>query len=221
MNRADEAELVCNQFEQYIEGMENTGQANTKQLEELRDEAAILRACISMSQDDVSSVIHYSPKDLHSQHYFMEGVINNVKGYCYYALGDFRQARSYIAEARKAHYQINSSFGIMYSDCFQGMLEYSQGNLKRAQQLFDQSQLGEHTQDYINSVSAIMRGAISYEMNNLDMPLDLLPSNLKILEKVGHISLIQLGYITLAKYYAANNNYDFGLKLLDLSLIHI
>lgn len=215
MNRADEAELVCNQFEQYIEGMENTGQANTKQLEELRDEAAILRACVSMSQDDVSSVIHYSPKDLHSQHYFMEGVINNVKGYCYYALGDFRQARSYIAEARKAHYQINSSFGIMYSDCFQGMLEYSQGNLKRAQQLFDQSQLGEHTQDYINSVSAIMRGAISYEMNNLDMSLDLLPSNLKILEKVGHISLIQLGYITLAKYYAANNNYDFGLKLLD------
>jgi tetratricopeptide (TPR) repeat protein len=171
-----------------------------------------------MSQDNVSEVINDSPKELHSHQHFMEGVINNVKGYAYLVIGEFDTARKYISLAHKAHRKINSRFGMMYSDCFLGMLELSQGNLQRVRVILEQVQPSGTTlkeNPYIVSAREVLLGVIYYEMNYQGTALDSLQANLKTIEKVGHISLIQLGYITLAKNSYANGNSDLAFKFLD------
>lgn len=218
INQGENASEICEQLEQRVGEVFDQNIINATEQGELINEIAILRAGINMSQDNVSEVIGDSPKELHSHQYFMEGVINNVKGYAYFVIGDFETARKYISCAHKAHSKINSRFGMMYSDCFLGMLELSQGNLQRVRVILEQVKPTRATlkeNPYIVSAREVLLAVIDYETNGQGAMLDSLQANLKTIEKVGHISMIQLGYITLAKHFYANGNSDLAFKFLD------
>ncbi|WP_169335546.1 LuxR C-terminal-related transcriptional regulator [Dasania marina] len=219
MNQIDEAIVIRDQLEVIVATMAAEGELSKNSAVEFADEMAILNASISMSLDNVADVIRFSPEELHSHQDFMEGVINNVKGYSYFVLGEFEKAKQHISYARVAHQKINSYFGMMYSVCFLGLIEYTQGNVKRALGVLNEFQtdlLSRHEETvYITPALNVLRGAICYEMNQQEQAIQLLQPNLKLIEEVGHISLLQLGYTTLAKCFAAKEDYTTALKIMD------
>lgn len=171
-----------------------------------------------MSLDNASAVIRDSPKELHSRQNFMEGVINNIKGYSYFVLGEFDNARRHMALARQAHQRVDSDFGVICADCFLSMLEFFKGNMRHARQIFQRTKPDWNASgrpSYMSAVQEVMLAAIDYETNAQERCLSALQNNLKSLEKVGHISLMQLGYITLAKEFAAESNFELGLQVLE------
>jgi len=218
MNQADEAARVYKLLEQRVSELTERSERETGELDELKEDLEILRAGIDMSLDNASEVIQKSPKELHSRQDFLEGAINNIKGYSYFVLGEFENARRYISNARQAHRQIESEFGMMYSDCFLGMLEFYQGNLQLARQVFEQGlPTGNNAgrSPYTMSAREVVLAALDYEMNVGGESLNALQSNLRNIEQVGHISLMQLGYITAAKHFTAEGKFELGMKMLD------
>lgn len=218
MNQAEQAFHICELLENSLNESNRQNDLDANGRDELRNELLILRAGIDMSLDNASAVIRDSPKELHSRQNFMEGVINNIKGYSYFVLGEFDNARRHMALARQAHQRVDSDFGVIYADCFLSMLEFFKGNMRRARQIFQRTKPGWNTSDrpsYMSAVQEVMLAAIDYETNAQERCLSALQNNLKSLEKVGHISLMQLGYITLAKEFAAESNFELGLQVLE------
>jgi LuxR family maltose regulon positive regulatory protein len=218
MNQVNDAIYICEQLERRATEIFDQNIIDEINQNKLSSEIAILRAGINMSQDNFSTVINDSPEELHSHQDFMEGVINNIKGYAYFGIGEFDKAREYILLAHKVHRKINSKFGMVYSDCFLAMLEFYQGNLQLVRLILEQAKPTEEAfkeSIYVVSVREVLLGAIDYEMNSSSKILESLQNNLKTLENVGHSSLIYLGYITLAKYLYANGSSDLAFKYLD------
>ncbi len=218
MNQADKAVYVCDRLEECVARLVDQGDMSFREHQDLAGDMAILRAGVSMSLDNASDAIEDAPQEDYSHPEFVDGVINNIKGYCFYVLGEFDSARKHLALARRVHRLAASDFGVMYSDCFLCLLELAQGNLKRAQQIVDNFQ---HAPDDLEqnlsvaSAADVVRGAVAYELNEHHSIVELLQPRLVALEQVGHISLIQLGYVTLAKYFAAKGDYDGALRLLE------
>lgn len=218
MNQAEQAFHICELLEKSLNESNRQNDLGANGGDELRNELLILRAGIDMSLDNASAVIRDSPEELHSQQNFMEGVINNIKGYSYFALGEFDNARRHMSLARQAHQRVDSDFGVVCADCFLSMLEFSKGDMCRARQVFQRTKPGWNASDqphYMSAAQEVMLAAIDYETNAQERCINTLQNNLKSLEKVGHISLIQLGYITLAKEFAAEGNFELGLQVLD------
>ena len=64
----------------------------------------------------------------------------------------------------------------------------------------------------------IMQATVLYEWNEIDKAMDLLDTNLPLIENAGQVSIPQLGYLTLARCHAAKKQFDTGLKALNRCL---
>ena len=92
------------------------------------------------------------------------------------------------------HSEINASFGVVYSDCFQATLLIAKGDVKAAANLIEhlnhsQFDSGKRPTN-VASVVDIMMGVIAYERYDLDASQKLLQFSLPKLEKVGHIHIL-------------------------------
>ena len=176
-----------------------------------------------MSSDRNREVIELMPKPLKTSQNFILGAANNILAYSYYRLGEFKEAQLHLDAARAAHEAINAQFGVVYSDCFQAMLEMAKGNLKRALEIFNHyDQVKPDNTDkqiYVASVVDIMLGIIDYEMNQLDESQRRLQLSLSHLEEVGHLRLTLMGYAVLVKIAAAKGDYSNAYKVLDYMLL--
>ena len=223
MNENQEAERVSMQLANSIVELENTGAISKELRQELENENRILKAGICMSSDRNREVIELMPKPLKTSQNFILGAANNILAYSYYRLGEFDSAQQHLDAARAAHETINAQFGVVYSDCFQAMLEIAQGNLKRALEIFNhygQSKPDEaNKQIYVASVVDIMLGIIDYEMNQLEESQRRLQLSLSHLEQVGHIRLTLMGYAVLVKIAVAKSDYANAYKILDYMLL--
>ena len=223
MNANTEAERIRTQLENSINKLEKSGTISKKVKKEFENENRILKAGISMSSDCNREVIDLMPNPLKTNQHFILGAANNILGYSYYRLGEFELAQQHLDAARKVHEKIDAQFGVVYSDCFQAMLEIAQGNLKRASEIFNHYiQVRPENIDrqiYVVSVIDIMLGIIDYEMNQLDDAQKGLQLSLSRLEEVGHIRLTLMGYATLVKIAAAKKDYHNAYKILDYMLL--
>ena len=223
MNAHDEARKISKQLGESIACLKKAGSLPLKDQQELEHESRILKAGISMSSDCNHDVIELMSDPPQSSQQFIVGAANNILAYSYYQLGEFFLARQHLHKARQAHQEINARFGVVYSDCFESMLEIAQGNLVRALEIFnhyEQRKLERpNKQIYVASVVDIMLGIIEYEMNQLDTAHKRLQLSLPRLEEVGHIRLILMGYAVLAKIAVARKDCSTAYKLLDYMLL--
>lgn len=200
MSRADEAERTLFALEEYV--------AAAPPDRWLQDQIRILRSGISISRDDVDNILPHLSAPFGELADFDLGIASNIRGYALAELGRYDEAQVSLAEARRHHGRAGAAFGIAYADCFQGLIDLAKGNLQSCYARFagdggNQSGSGE---TYVTPVSSIMRGIVLYEWNRLDESLRLLRRDLSLMEQVGHIKLVTLSYITLAKILAARGD---------------
>lgn len=209
MNRPDEAEKTLFTLEECVAALPPDRW--------LQDQIRILRAGITISRDDVENILPHLSGPFGEISDFDMGKVSNIRGYALAALGRFDEAQASLAEARRHHGRAGAAFGVAYSDCFQGMMDLAKGNLQSCYARFlaggdGKSDTGER---YVTPVSSIMRGIVLYEWNRLDESLDLLRRNLPLIEQVGHIKVLALSYITLAKTFGARGDIVGAARYFD------
>lgn len=214
MNRADEAEKTLFILEESV--------AAAPPDRWLQDQIRILRAGITISRDDVDNILCHLSAPFGELSDFDLGIVNNIRGYALAELGRFDEAQSSLSEARRCHSRAGAAFGVVYADCFQGLIDLAKGNLQSCYARFGEDREGGvgTSEIYVTPVSSIMRAIVLYEWNRLDESLHLLKRNLSLMEQVGHIKLVTLSYITLAKILGvrgdavgAARHFDYCLTL--------
>ncbi|MBT7952296.1 MAG: hypothetical protein HN764_11770 [Gammaproteobacteria bacterium] len=207
MNRADQAEETLTLLKENHDPSDNF----------LKNKIAVLDAGIAISRDDINNIL--SPlsdvKELPSN--FDNGIIGNIRGYALSELSNYGLALQSLNDARHYHKLNGSEFGVVYTDCFLGFIDLAKGNLQKCYDRFGAygSEAGKSIETYVAPVPKIMQGVVLYEWNELDKALKLLKANLPLIEQVGHIKLLTLGYITLAKIYGDKNDHISASRYFD------
>ena len=197
MSRAEDCIQVVQQIER------NLHIYDAQLQEDIKTQLDVQKCSISMMLDNVSDATKYFNADLELLPEFTRGMTDNIQGYSHLALGNFEQARKHLERARALHFSSRSSFGLVYSDCFMSLMALMQGDLPRARDAF------EYTNRLFSEIpfnaraeatKNVLLAAIDYEMNRESEHLRNLQSNLELMQQLGHISLIQVAYTTLARY---------------------
>jgi LuxR family maltose regulon positive regulatory protein len=209
MSRADQAEKTLFALEECVAALPPDRW--------LQDQIRILRAGIAISRDDVDYILPHLAEPFGELSDFDKGIVNNIRGHAMAALGHYDDAQASLAEARRIHRRTGAAFGVAWSDCFQGMVDLAKGNLHSCYARFLEG--GDGTSDtgdrYVTPISSIMRGIVLYEWNRLDESLELLRRNLPLMEQVGHIKVLTLSYITLAKILGARGDLAGAARYFD------
>lgn len=195
MNRPDEAARITDQLER-LEGADNPN-------------VRLLRAGISICRDDIEPILGHlaaCPTDMSR---FDLGTVNNIRGYAQTELARYDEARASLALARSHHSAMGSSFGVVYADCFLGLMDLAHGNLDACYGRFSEpDNRPRSAETYVAPVPAVMRGLVLYEWNHPAEAAPLLRANVPLLEQVGHIKLLTLGCIALGKLALRGGDWD-------------
>lgn len=186
MNRSDATSRITDEL-QRLEGAESSN-------------VRLLRAGIAISRDDVAPILDHLadlPADMSR---FDLGTIHNIRGYAQQELAQYDAARASLAQARAYHDDLGSTFGVVYADCFRAFMDFARGDLDAVHARFAPADGAAGCADtYVTPVPAVMRGLVLYEWNRHEEAVALLRPNVPLLEQVGHIKLLALGRIALAK----------------------
>jgi ATP/maltotriose-dependent transcriptional regulator MalT len=206
MNRADQAEAALALFK------ENNDPATKDD-----PEVTLIEAGIAIARDDVEHILPSLSQLQEIPVGFSAGIVHNIRGYALAELNDYDNAQQSLNNARRHHMLNGSAFGVAYADCFLGFIDLAKANTQQCYDRFAsyEQDFGKSSESYVTPVPAIMRGIVLYEWNELDKALELLKPNLPLIEQVGHIKLLSLGYITLAKIYNARDDYIGASRYFD------
>ncbi|HET6629982.1 MAG TPA: LuxR C-terminal-related transcriptional regulator [Woeseiaceae bacterium] len=173
--------------------------------EAVGQEITALRAGVAISMDDIDAAKFHAaqPTVLNpGAMTWSAAAMANIHGYACLARSEFAEARIAIARARAAHADFGSTFGIVYADCFLGMVEMAEGRLNAAAALFQQaadvSRRGA-CQAAGTAVANVLRGAVLYEWNRLGDAEALIAPSIALLDECGHVQAQVLGYCVLGK----------------------
>jgi ATP/maltotriose-dependent transcriptional regulator MalT len=169
----------------------------------------LLRAGIAICRDDIDAALCHLeglPADMSR---FDLGTMHNIRGYAEAELARYGEARASLQRARAHHLAQGSSFGVVYADCFLGLVDLAQGNLAACYERFDAAALpGGTAETYVAPVPAVMRGLVLYEWARPMEALALLRTGVPLLEQVGHIKLLTLGRLALGKLALRDGDWD-------------
>nr|WP_279347270.1 LuxR C-terminal-related transcriptional regulator [Govania unica] len=164
-----------------------------------------LRAGIAIACDDVEAVLDLSieptdcaPKD----RTWIGAVTANIRGFALSACGRFAEAREILARAREMHREDDAPFGVVYADCFLGLVELAQGHLHAAAARFQQAaDIADRSNCLAPGVALanVLRGTVLYEWNRIADAEGLIAPYLSILDECGHVEPQVMGYLTMAR----------------------
>ena len=186
----------------------------------MADHVRMIEAGIAIARDDIHGIMRALEQPIRNSGNFELATANNIKGYALAELSRFAEARRCLQHARRYHQLNESPFGIVYADCFLGLIDIAMGNLRDCFGRFEEYNIdGARAEDnYSLPVAAVMRGIVLYEWNRIDAALPLLKQNLPTIEQVGHVKLLVLGYLALSKIYGANNDSASAGRYFDHAL---
>ena len=209
MNKPDEADLTLSLLRQ----------CDVIDKQSLEEYVMRLEAGIAICRDDVDGILPpLSSVGIMSSN-FDNGTACNTQGYALASLSEYALATESLNDARHYHKLNGSSFGVVYADCFLGFIDLAKGNLNKCYDRFADYVNGSRNaiETYVAPVPSIMRGIVLYEWNKIDEAAALIRPSLPVIEKVGHIKLLSLGYLTLAKVYAVRNDHLSAMRYFDRS----
>ncbi|RLA52514.1 MAG: hypothetical protein DRR42_07355 [Gammaproteobacteria bacterium] len=190
-------------------------------------ELRILAAGIKMSADQHEEVISLLGDTKLTPNPFSLGIFNNIKAYAHTISGELDLAEKHHDLALTAHHQSGSEFGLMYAYTWKAMTHYWRGNIKQGLALMENHEVPHFANPqkllFVTPIADFTRGLFYFEMNQLEKALQLLVPNIEVLESCGHISLLQLGYATLARIHVRAGEYQQAFNRLNhlLKLQHI
>mgnify|MGYP001243772876 CR=1 FL=1 len=210
MRRPVEAASAGYRAEEIIREAEKAGSIPVEELVRLKQEVKVIKAGVAIASDDVEQAKKYASVPLQTtveKSGFMVGAMKNMLGYACASLNKFDAAREALLEARKAHEQVNSVYGVVYADCFLGMAEMAMGHLQDAYELFLHAEKISRGDRLPNSpaiaVSRLYQGLVCYEWGDLGKTLNLITENIELVDECGQAEAPITGYIVLARLYRA------------------
>ena len=210
MRRPIEAASAAFRVEKAIEEAERRGVFSPKELNSWRQDIKVIKTGVAIAADDVVEAEKLASVTLEiegTKAGFLEGAMNNMLGYACTSLNKFDKAREALDKAREAHTGVRSVYGIVYADCFTGILEMAQGNLRRAYDCFVHAEQTAAGDNLPNSpaiaVSRLYQGLAFYEWGRLDDALRLITENIELVEECGQAEAPIMGYAILARLYRA------------------
>ncbi len=200
MRRPTEAAEALRDAEQRLDELEARGES----IPGLRGELNVYRSGTAVAADDVNKAKAIAMEPLGSDvEPFIHGAQQNILGYCHFADGEYQLAREALARGNQYHAQCNSTYGVVYSQCFSALVEMAIGDLSRAEKLFSlaekTAELEESWRSYISAEPSLYRGCILYEWNQIEGARELLEQNLPYVEQCSQASAPILGHIVRAK----------------------
>ena len=222
MSRAKEAAAVLRKARDSISALEKNGQLSEGDRTELKAELYALTAGVISAADRSELAARLArrwlPEISESQH-FCKGTLGNVLGFCYLSLGNLEDARIVCLKARDSHQQVNSVFGVVYSDLILGLTEKAAGNLKIAYQHFSRATRHARTElgkgSYAEAMVGIFEVEILYEWNEIDAAQKLLLQHRQIIEECGLVVHEMTCKLHVARLAAAANRHDEALSVLE------
>ncbi|WP_417318752.1 LuxR C-terminal-related transcriptional regulator [Emcibacter sp.] len=215
MRRPVEAASAAYRAEKAIGEAERLGSISGDELNRWKQELKVIKAGVAIASDDVVLAEEYAsvPLDVKSEKAgFMLGAMKNMLGYACTSLNKFDKAREALDQAREAHTRAGSVYGIVYADCFTGILETAQGRLQRAYDYFVHAEQTAAGDNLPNSpaiaVSRLYQGLVFYEWGKLEDACRLITDNIELVEECGQAEAPIMGYAALARLYRAQGRFE-------------
>ncbi|MFC7050040.1 LuxR C-terminal-related transcriptional regulator [Emcibacter nanhaiensis] len=210
MRRPIEAAGAAYRVEKAIEEAEKRNLFSPEELNIWRQDIKVIKTGVAIAADDVVEAEKLASVTLEvdgPQAGFLKGAMNNMLGYACTSLNKFDKARMALDKAREAHTTVRSVYGVVYADCFTGILEMAQGNLRRAYDCFVHAEQTVAGDNLPNSpaiaVSRLYQGLAFYEWGRLEDALRLITENIELVEECGQAEAPIMGYAILARLYRA------------------
>ncbi|WP_321393666.1 LuxR C-terminal-related transcriptional regulator [Emcibacter sp.] len=208
MRRPIEAAGAAYRVEKAIAEAEKRGIFSPEKLNRWRQDIKVIKTGVAIAADDVvqAEKLASVPLEIGAGNAdFMIGAMNNMLGYACTSLNKFDKARAALERAREAHTRVRSVYGVVYADCFTGILEMAQGDLQKAYDCFVHAEQTAAGDNLPNSpaiaVSRLYQGLVFYEWGRLDEALDLITGNIELVEECGQAEAPIMGYAILARLY--------------------
>ncbi len=159
--------------------------------ERSRDEILTLGPCILLWSDRIDECIVVAAENLpkFSGHgNFAHGALLNIYAMCLTIEGRFSAAQEMISTAKRHMARANSDYGLVYADCIDGIVHFSQGRLRAALAQFETvfryaSQRSRYSS--ASAVAAIYLAEAWYEEDHIDEAEDLLREYLLLIRQTG------------------------------------
>ena len=222
MSKARPAAAILKSVRDTLNEREKAGSLSPRDRDEFRAELHALTAGVISAADRSATAASLATRWLsrfpEGQH-FSKGTLGNVLGFCHYSLGNLDQSRIACVKARESHQQVQSVFGIVYSDLILGLVEKSAGNLRQAYDLFTRAT--RHAREtlgagsYAEAMVGIFEVEILYEWNDIAAAENLLQQHRQIIEECGLVVHEMTCKLHAARLAAARNRHDEALTVLE------
>ncbi|MBI5444056.1 MAG: hypothetical protein HY900_22960 [Deltaproteobacteria bacterium] len=212
--RADEARSVLDQIRA---GLEEAGEHRS----EIEDEINSVGPVVLSLTDRVDQCLQLAESNfpkMHDRNSFACGVLANYFGCHLMDAGRFDESHRMLGRARAIHAQLGSVMGSTYSDCLEGLLDMLEGRVRSALTRFrtalERVNRGVPGRSVSGAVSSVCLASALYERNELVEAERLLTQVRDLFPECVPLDMMLLGYLTLARTYAARDNFDAADELL-------
>ena len=192
------------------------------ELKQIHTEEAVLPLMIAFAEDDTEHIEIDTLQAIETSDDLILAMIHNFLGYVHLQKRQLAKAHEHLNKGRFHHLKQKIYYGAIFSDCFIAMSHVLQYQLHvayehvKATERLAREIPGGHAPGMAKT--KIMQATVLYEWNEIDKAMELLDTNLPLIENAGQVSIPQLGYLTLARCHAAKKQFDTGLKALNRCL---
>lgn len=150
---------------------------------------------------------------------FVHGSLSNLLGYCVMVVDRFEEASDLYRQARRSHTEAGSVFGVVYSDCFDGVAQFAQGRLRAALALYRSAVTRAREATPGHSIPGVLATAFLaealYERNEIEEAEKLLSTDRARLKECGPVDGMLVGYRTLGRIFLRQGKPEEAERLLD------
>ena len=192
------------------------------ELKQIHNEEAVLSLMIAFAKDDTEHITTKTLQAMETSDELILAMTHNFLGYVHLQKCQLKKAHEHLNKGRFHHLKQKIYYGAVFSDCFITMSYILQYQLHNAYEHAKGTErlVGEMPGGHAPGMAKakIMQATVLYEWNKIDEAIDLLNTNLPLIENVGQVSITQQGFLTLARCHAAKKQFDIGLKALNRCL---
>ena len=212
--RPREADELATQARASIEELESNADYRYSQEEigKIRTEEKLLPMLVAFARDDTESFSDPPLQDIETRDDLILAMVDNFLGYVQLQKGNLDEALDYLHKGRIHHLRNGICYGATFSDCFIAMGHVLRFQLHKA---YEQARTTENLIAEVPGGHApamakakVMQAVVLYEWGRVEEAVDLLTEHLPFIDGVGHVSITQQGYLTLARCRAATEDFD-------------
>lgn len=224
MNRIENAESVNTRLQQaLVELAKAPGNSDADELRDLKTEAVVVPASIAAMKDDNKQLLALTDQlDGKPVDNLMIATLNDLRGYAQFRQGHFEESKRLLAPAWQYFSINNQCYGMAVVDGFAGIVDIQQLNHHDAYRVFVRAEEAAKDVDngniFARALASTMRATICYERNKVEEALQLLNSNLLLIEEIGPPVFSCYGYVTLSRCYSAAGDWDAANNALNRCL---